>query len=301
MQELSHGEGRECARMDGESTVKTSKSNNPFGINPVYWERIQKMRLLDDALMCAAMKDNIPAAQLILRTIMKKDDLVITGMTVQSEYKNLYGRSLILDVDAIDSSGKRYDIEVQRAESGAYPERGRYHMAVIDANSLEKDHPFSDLPTVYVIFITETDYFKQNRAVYHIDRTVEETGEKYGDRGHILYVNGEYKGDDPIGILMADFRERDPGKIRNKELADRVYDLKNREDEVRAMCRAMEITFEEGRMEGEQTTKVCDIENIMETMGLSLAEAFKALRIQADEHQKYTNLIAQRSLAAGKG
>ena len=62
--------------------------------------------------------------------------------------------------------------------------------------------------------------------------------------------NGEYKGDDPIGILMADFRERDPGKIRNKELADRVYDLKNREDEVRAMCRAMEITFEEGRAEG---------------------------------------------------
>ena len=264
------------------------------------------MRLLDDALMCAAMKDNIPAAQLILRTIMKKDDLVITGMTVQSEYKNLYGRSLILDVDAIDSSGKRYDIEVQRAESGAYPERGRYHMAVIDANSLEKDHPFSDLPTVYVIFITETDYFKQNKAVYHIDRTVEETGEKYGDRGHILYVNGEYKGDDPIGILMADFRERDPGKIRNKELADRVYDLKNREDEVRAMCKAMEETYNEGVsfgikrgiVEGEQNSKASDVVSLMETMGLSMADAFKALRIPGEEHQKYTNLIAQRRVSA---
>ena len=134
-----------------------------------------------------------------------------------------------------------------------------------------------------------------------MDRIVRETGKEYGDRAQIVYANAAYQGENKIGRLMADFREVDPQKMHNQELAGRAYDLKYKEDEVRKMCKAMEITFEEGRMEGEQTSKVSDIENIMETLGLSLADAFNALRIPGDEHQKYTNLIAQRRLAAGNG
>ena len=52
---------------------------NPFGVNQKYWERIQGMRLMDDALMTAALDHNIDATQLILRVILEKDDLVITN------------------------------------------------------------------------------------------------------------------------------------------------------------------------------------------------------------------------------
>ena len=70
--------------MDGETSVRISVSTNPYGVNQVYYERLQGMRLLDDAFMRAALKDNIPAIQLILRTVLGKDDLVVTKAEVQA-------------------------------------------------------------------------------------------------------------------------------------------------------------------------------------------------------------------------
>ena len=50
--------------MEGEVPVRISVSTNPYGVNQVYYERLQGMRLLDDTFMRAALKDNIPAIQL---------------------------------------------------------------------------------------------------------------------------------------------------------------------------------------------------------------------------------------------
>ena len=281
--------------MDRENPAKLYMPPNPFGVNQVYYERIQNMRLLDDALMTAALADNIPATQLILRIILGKDDLVITSVRAQSEYKNLRGHSLRLDVDAVDSEGRKYDIEIQRDNREAKPERGRYHMAIIDSASLEENHSFTDLPTVYVLFITESDYYKKGMPIYHVNRMVEETGEQYGDRAHILYVNGSYKGENPLGLLMADFRERNPGRMHYAELAERVSNLKNSEDEVKKMCRAMEITYEEGRsdglregqskgrMEGRMEGYVRNIRSLMRRRGISAEEAMDDLEILGDE------------------
>ena len=265
--------------MDRENPARPYIPPNPFGVKQEYWERIQNMRLLDDTLMTAALADNIPATQLILRIILGKNDLIITSARAQSEYKNLRGHSLCLDVDAIDSDGRKYDIEIQRDSRDANPERGRYHMAVMDASSLEEKRPFTDLPTSYVIFITEKDYYRKGLPLYHIDRVVAETGEEYGDRAHILYVNGSYEGEDPLGLLMADFRSSDPTRMHYAELADRVNDLKNSEDEVKKMCRAMEITYEEGRMEG----YVRNIRSLMRKLGISAEEAMDDLEIFGEE------------------
>ena len=48
--------------------------------------------------------------------------------------------------------------------------------------------------------------------MYHIDRYVRETGKLFEDGSHIIYVNGNYKGDDEIGHLMQDFHQTDPDK-----------------------------------------------------------------------------------------
>ena len=283
--------------MERESPTKSYMPPNPFGVNQVYWERIQSMRLLDDALMTAALADNIPATQLILRIILEKEDLIITSVRTQSEYKNLRGHSLFLDIDAIDSSGSKYNIEIQRDERYANPERGRYHMAVIDSSSLEKNQPFTKLPTAYVVFITETDYWKKGLPVYHIDRTIAETGEQYGDRAHILYVNGSYQGKDPIGLLMSDFRASDSSKMYYAELADRVNALKNSEDEVRKMCRAMEITYEEGKNDGRMEGYVRNIRSLMRRRGISAEEAMDDLEILGDERNECAEQLKESKQA----
>ena len=239
--------------------------------------------------MTAALADNIPATQLILRIILGKDDQVIISARAQSEYKNLRGHSLCLDVDATDSDGRKYDIEIQRDSRDANPERGRYHMAVMDASGLEENHPFTDLPTSYVIFIMEKDYYRKGLPLYHIDRVVAETGEEYGDRAHILYVNGSYEGEDPLGLLMADFRSSDPARMHYAELADRVNNLKNSEDEVKKMCRAMEITYEEGRMEG-YVRNIC---SLMRKLGISAEEAMDDLEIFGEDRTVCTEQLGK--------
>ena len=276
--------------MDRENPAKAYMPPNPFGVKQEYWERIQNMRLLDDTFMTAAFNNNIEATQLLLRLIIKKADLKVIRAKAQVEYKNLYGHSLRMDVDAIDDDKQEYDIEVERGRYRAYPERARYHSAIRDASSLKPGGTFHDLPTSYVIFITETDIYGRGFPLYHFDRTMKETGEAFGDRAHIIYVNGEYEGEDPIGLLMADFRESDPAKMHYAELAKRVNALKNSEEEVKKMCQAMEMTYKEGLLEGYTRS----ILSLMKRQHLSDEEAMNILEIPQEDRQVCAEYMARQ-------
>ena len=47
-------------------------------------------------------------------------------------------RSICLDAYATDSTGKKYDIEVQRSDNGADPHRARYHSSMMDVENLDE-------------------------------------------------------------------------------------------------------------------------------------------------------------------
>lgn len=44
--------------------------------------------------------------------------------------------------------------------------------------------------------------------IYTIDRMIKETKKDFYDGSHIYYVNGAYQGEDEVGKLMHDFREK---------------------------------------------------------------------------------------------
>lgn len=130
-------------------------------------------------------------------------------VTAQREYKSPVpkGRSIILDVHAVDAQKREYDIEVQRADAGADVHRARFHSSMLDSKMLKARQEFKEIKDSYVIFISENDVMGVGLPLYHIERTIRETGVVFGDGSHILYVNGSYKDDkDPIGRLMHDFR-----------------------------------------------------------------------------------------------
>ena len=58
--------------------------------------------------------------------------------------------------------------------------------------------------------------------LYPIERCFLGTGEKFEDGSHILYVNGAYRGDTPVGKLMHDFSCTDAKEMYYGILADRV-------------------------------------------------------------------------------
>ncbi len=81
--------------------------------------------------------------------------------------------------------------------------------------------------------------------LYHINRKIEENNMTFQDESHIIYVNGEYEGDDPIGDLMHDFACANPDEMRSKLLAEKTRYYKQENKGVRRMSRIMDELYEE--------------------------------------------------------
>ncbi len=97
--------------------------------------------------------------------------------------------SLTIDIYAVDGDGKIYDIEVQRASSGADVHRARFHFyaSMIDTKMLKAGQEFKEIHDSYVIFITAKDVMGAGLSLYHVDRVIQETGVYFGDGSHIIY------------------------------------------------------------------------------------------------------------------
>lgn len=213
--------------------------------------KLAKMRLLDDDLMKAVFRDNIEAAQLVIRIILDNDALIVTNVRVEDAVPNVRGRSVRLDVSAVDSKGNRYDIEIQRADKGAGTHRARYNSALTDADMLRASTDFEkDLKDSYVIFITEGDPLGKDLPLYHVERVVMETKELFEDGSHIIYANSNIQDETKLGKLMHDFWCTDPQEMYYEPLADRMHDLKNTEKGAEYMCRIMEQEYQDGRKDG---------------------------------------------------
>ncbi len=145
-------------------------------------ERLRSLRPIDDDFMRCLFKDNVPLAQLVLRIITGKPDLVITECQTQKDMKRLAGaRSICLDAYGTDSTGKRYDPEIQRADKGADPHRARYHSSVLDVENLNARQEFDELPDTYTIFIVEKDFYGIGEPVYPVERINLVTGKPFDE------------------------------------------------------------------------------------------------------------------------
>jgi hypothetical protein len=198
------------------------------------------LRLIDDDFTNACFDGYTAGAEFLLRIILDKPDIRVKSVKTQSRMKNLLGRDICLDIDA-DDAGKKYNVEVQRADKGAERKRARYHSSILDAHLLKSGEVFGDLPETFVIFITENDVIGKKKPLYRIERKIEETGEAFDDGEHIIYVNGADKdASTALGRLMHDFFCTDPEDMHYKELADKVRYFKEDEEGVAAMCKVME-------------------------------------------------------------
>ena len=214
-----------------------------------FLEKVKELRPIDDEFMRALFQNNLPLAQMVLRIIIGKNDLVLTKEETQYDLKRLAGaRSLCLDVKGIDDANKQYDIEVQKASAGARPHRARYHSSAMDVDYLKAGQEFEELPDTYTIFITEKDVFGENEPIYMIDRINLMTGKPFNDGEHIIYVNGAYEGDSDIGRLMHDFRCKNADDMYFDLMAERTRYLKENPKGVSEMSNVMEDIIHKDRV-----------------------------------------------------
>lgn len=214
-------------------------------------QKIKEYRLMDDAFFSEVFRGDTEAASFLLCVILERSDLNVIQVDTQAEYKNAARRSVRLDIRAVDAAGQIYDIEIQKSDDGALPQRARYYSGMIDSELLDKNDPFSALGQTYVIFITENDYFSAGCPIYHIERCIKELNDAYfGDGSHILYVNGAFRdATHPIGRLMHDFHCMTAEDMFYPVFAERVHYFKETERGYQTMSRVTEELMEIGRME----------------------------------------------------
>lgn len=233
---------------------------------------------MDDDFMSKVFDQNIEATQLLLNIILERTDIRVISVTVQREFKTTIGHSVRFDVFAEDKNGKPYDIEIQRADKGATPQRARYNSAVLDSHLLKLGEDYTKLGESYVIFITEKDVLKQGLPLYKIERTINMSSALFGDGSHIIFVNGQYNGDDSIGKLMHDFRCKNAEDMNYSVLADKVKYFKTDEGGSNAMCRMMEDMRNETAYAAKKDNALkmlkdnLPVEKVAEYSGLSLDE-----------------------------
>ena len=221
-------------------------------------QRLRGFRLLDDDFMTKVFED-ISCAELLLRIILNDEGIRVLEAHSQRGMKNLQGRSVKLDILAVDSHNRVFNVEVQRSDRGAGAKRARYNSALIDANVTEPGDQYEDLNETFVIFITENDVMKAGLPIYHIDRVVRETGKLFEDEEHIIYVNSQIKDETKLGRLMHDFSCTDAKDMYNKVLADRVRYFKEDERGVEIMCREMEIMRNQAHEEGIEKGRIMQL------------------------------------------
>lgn len=252
-------------------------------------ERIKNLRLIDDNFMTKVFEDK-ECVEILLKAIIKKNDLKVSSVNVQYDIKNLQGRSVRLDVLAEDKDGKMYNIEIQRNNHGAIPKRARYNSSLLDANITDAGEDYKNLAETYVIFITEGDIFGANKALYHVDRIVKETKKSFGDEAHIIYVNSKIQNNTVLGRLMHDFYCTDAKDIKNRKLAKRVKFFKEDKEGVKIMSNV----FEEIKNEGAET-RAYEIARSLITLGVDDDKILQSTKLSKHVFEKLKKEVKKES------
>ena len=253
-------------------------------------QRLRGFRLLDDDFLTKCFEGDTASIELVLQIILEKPDLKVLDIRTQVFVENLLNRSVRFDILATDNTGAKINVEIQRADKGAGRKRARYNSSMMDAAFLKKGDSFDNLPETWVVFITEHDVIGKGLPLYPVERCFLGTGERFEDGSHILYVNGAYRGDTPIGKLMHDFSCTNAADMYYATLADRVRFFKESKEGILIMCKVMEDMRKESLQEGVKegikegaihTAKrmladgMLTLEKIAEYAGLSLEEVKK--------------------------
>lgn len=251
---------------------------------------IANMSLMDDELMAKVFDNNISATSVLLQTILN-DDVEIISAKGQYEMKNplAKGRNIRLDILAKDVKGNYFNCEVQRVSKNANAKRARFHSAMIDTRMLKSGQEFAEINDSYVIFITEKDYYSKGKPVYCIERKIDDE-ESFDDGSHIIYVNGSYNGDDNIGHLMSDLRNKSTEGFYNKEIENSVCHYKLEEGKSN-MSEVVEKYAEKRAKEERIEERLQNIRALMQNLKCSAEQAMETLNVPKSEYNKYLSRL----------
>ena len=245
----------------------------------------KEYNLLSDAFMSVALRD-IPACQYVLRILTGIKNLKVREVRPQYRVSKIESHDAVLDVLAEDETGQLFDLEIQRADTLDHARRTRFYSSMIDSNYLEKGKTYSDLPEVYVIYVSETDLWKAGYTTYELEKKFRKSNVSYDDGQHVLYINAAVNDGSETAKLMDYFKTADPDDMEHGELSQRVHFLKCDEGGLSEMCEVTERIYkmgredgrDEGRAEGREEEKQATARNLFK-LGIPVETIAKAVEV----------------------
>ena len=146
--------------------------------------------------------------QEMLRTILEDDSLVVTSVITQSDERNLYGRSVRLDALCTLGNGTKVNVEVQRSDNDNHLKRARFNASSITVRESETGTKFEEVLELYIVYISEFDFLKGDKTIYHVEKVLRENGQVIDDGLHEIFVNTAVDDGTEIAELMSCFTKK---------------------------------------------------------------------------------------------
>ena len=108
------------------------------------------------------------------------------------------------------------------------------------------------------------------------------------DGAYIIYVNGEYRGNDELGLLMHDFNCTEADDMHYELMAERTKYLKENPEGVSIMCKAME----EMRNNASEEKAISIAKNLLQIGSLTYEQIAKATELTLAKVQELAGQLA---------
>lgn len=202
-------------------------------------DKVKDLRPIDDVFF-EVLAQNKDVCQEILRVILEDDNLIVESVITQSSAQNIYGRSVRLDALCILGDGTRCNIEVQHSNNDNHLKRARFNASSITVKESDTGEKFEDVVELYIVYISEFDFLKGGKTIYHADKVLRETNEVIDDGLHEIFVNTVIDDGTDIADLMACFMKKEVNNPKFPALSSEVKRLKSTEGGTLSMCEVME-------------------------------------------------------------
>ncbi len=264
---------------------------NILSLRERFTAKLQKANIFDNFFMRVVL-ENKEVCQYVLRKLLKKPNIIVLDCKTEVQISKLFGKDSRLDVLATDDTGKIFNIEIQKAKEEAHELRVRYYHSAVDSEIIRKGKEYSDLPPVYVIYISKTDIWEKGSAVYTVEKLLKyhDKSDVYNDKQYTLYVNAEVKdsSEHDIAALMDYFRTCNPDDDSQGALSKYVRYLKTDKKGNDIMYDEFEKEFE-GDIEKKAKAEL--IAKFMEKYKIPFGEVLKTLEIPENDYADYAELL----------
>lgn len=217
-------------------------------------KKIKDLRPIDD-IFFEVLAENKGVCEEILQTILGDKNLKVIDNVTQNSIRNIYGRSIRLDTLCILGNGTKCNIEVQRSDNDNHLRRARFNASNITVKESNTGENFEKVIDLYIVYISEFDFLKEGKTIYHIDKTIRETGTVVDDGLHEIFVNTVVNDNSDVAMLMSCFMEKEVNNPKFPRLSEEVRRLKTTEGGASAVCEVMEKYKEEAIIQN--TVELC--------------------------------------------